>query len=466
MLLTISTTYKPATDLGFLLYKHPGQVQSFEQSYGTAHVLYPEASEERCTVALLLDVDPIDLVRGRKGKAPEAFALQQYVNDRPYAASSFLSVAIADVFGTALAGKCKDRPDLAETKIPLRAELPCLPCRGGESFLRRLFEPLGYEIQATAHQLDPRFPDWGKSQYLSVVLETTVCLRDLLAHLYVLIPVMDDDKHYWVGEDEVEKLLRHAKSWLPSHPDREMITNRYLKHKRTLTRAALSRLAEEDAADPDALEESHGAEEEALEEKISLNDERLGQVLAVLRRAQARRIIDLGCGEGKLLKALMEHKEFEELLGLDVSFRALETAHRRLRLDKQPERMKDRLKLIQGSLTYRDSRMSGFDAATCIEVIEHMDEPRLKAFERVLFEFARPRMVVLTTPNSEYNCKFEGLPAGAFRHRDHRFEWTRTQFQSWCDRVASQNNYQVSFLPVGPEDPLLGPPTQMGVFSL
>ncbi|MGD9681418.1 MAG: 3' terminal RNA ribose 2'-O-methyltransferase Hen1 [Candidatus Obscuribacterales bacterium] len=466
MLLTISTTYQPATDLGFLLYKHPGQVQSFEQSYGTANVMYPEASEERCTVALLLDVDPIDLVRGRKGKAPEAFALQQYVNDRPYAASSFLSVAIADVFGTALAGKCKDRPELAETKIPLRAELPCLPCRGGEPFLRRLFEPLGYEIQATTHQLDRRFPEWGKSPYLSVILETTARLRDLLAHLYVLIPVMDDDKHYWVGEDEVEKLLRHAKGWLPSHPDREMITNRYLKHKRTLTRAALSRLAEEDAPDPDALEESHGAEEEALEEKISLNEQRLGQVLAVLRKAQARRIIDLGCGEGKLLKALMEHKEFEELLGLDVSFRALETAHRRLGLERQPERMKDRLKLVQGSLTYRDNRMSGFDAATCIEVIEHMDEPRLEAFERVLFEFARPRMVVLTTPNAEYNCKFEGLPTGTFRHRDHRFEWTRAQFQSWCSRVASQNDYQVSFLPVGPEDPLLGPPTQMGVFSL
>jgi 3' terminal RNA ribose 2'-O-methyltransferase Hen1 len=466
MLLTITTTHQPATDLGFLLYKHPGQIQSFELSFGNAHVFYPEASSDRCTAALLLEIDPVDLVRGRKGRAPEGHALEQYVNDRPYVASSFLSVAIAEVFGSALAGKSKERKELAETEIPLCAEIPCLPCRGGEVFLRRLFEPLGYEIEAKSHLLDSRFAEWGQSRYLSVKLQTRARLCDLLTHLYVLIPVLDDDKHYWVGDDEVEKLLRHAKDWLPSHPDREAITNRYLLHKHTLTRVALARLAEEDAPDPDALEENHTAEEAALEERISLNEERLGQVLAVLKKAQARKIIDLGCGEGKLLKVLLEHKEFEEVTGLDVSYRALEIAQRRLRLERLPERVRDRIKLIQGSLTYRDQRMSGFDAATCVEVVEHMDQPRLSAFERVLFQFARPKLVVVTTPNSEYNCKFQGLPAGKFRHKDHRFEWTRSEFQSWSKRVASDNRYTVTFLPVGPDDPTVGPPTQMGIFAL
>jgi 3' terminal RNA ribose 2'-O-methyltransferase Hen1 len=466
MLLTISTSSQPATDLGYLLYKHPGQLQTFELSCGKAHVFYPEADSERCTAALLLDIDPVDLVRGHKGRSGEGVALEQYVNDRPYVASSFLSVAIAEVFGSALAGKSRERQELADSAIPLVAAMPCLPCRGGEQFLKRLFEPLGYAVESEPYQLDSNFPEWGKSRYLRVKLETTARLRDLLSHLYVLIPVLDDEKHYWVGEAEIEKLLRHGKSWLPAHPEKELITSRYLRHRHSLTRQALARLSEEDAPDPDGVEESHTAEESILEEGISLNEQRLGQVLSVLRKAEVHRVVDVGCGEGRLLKLMLEHREFEEVLGMDVSCRVLEIAEKRLHLDELPERVKNRIKLIQGSLTYRDARIAGFDAATCIEVVEHLDEPRLAAFERVLFEFARPRLVVLTTPNVEYNCKFQGMPAGKLRHRDHRFEWTRAEFQTWASRVAEQNGYSVTFLPVGSLDPVVGAPTQMGVFSL
>lgn len=465
MLLTISTTHQPATDLGFLLHKHPGAVHTFSMSFGKAHVFYPEANEHLCTAALLLDIDPVGLVR-KGGVASEGRPLEQYVNDRPYVASSFLSVAIADVFGTALNGRSKERQAVADSAIPLEVHIPCLPCRGGEAFLRRLFEPLDYAVEAQQHTLDAKFPEWGDSVYFNLKLTATCKLSDLLTHLYVLIPVMDDDKHYWVGDDEVEKLVRRGKDWLPKHPEKDVIARKYLSHKHSLARAALARLVDEDKLDPDAEEEVHAAEEEALEERISLNDQRLGSVLAVLRGANASRVIDLGCGEGKLIRTLMEHKEFSEIVGLDVSHRALELAHRRLRLEQVPERMKDRVKLIQGSLTYKDARMTGFDAATCIEVVEHLDPPRLAAFERVLFECARPKMVVLTTPNSEYNTKFESLPAGHMRHRDHRFEWTREEFRAWCNRVSAEYGYTVNFLPVGEDDAVVGPPTQMGVFTL
>ncbi|MGC3971312.1 MAG: hypothetical protein QM775_29425 [Pirellulales bacterium] len=121
--------------------------------------------------------------------------------------------------------------------------------------------------------------------------------------------------------------------------------------------------------------------------------------------------------------------------------------------------------MLHGSLTYRDERFAGFDAAAVIEVVEHLDPPRLSAFERVLFEFARPRTVVLTTPNREYNVMWETLPAGRLRHADHRFEWTRAEFQTWATGVAVRHGYDVRFLPIGPEDALLGPPTQMAVFA-
>lgn len=464
MLLTLTTTHRPASDLGHLLRKNPARVQSFELSFGRAHVFYPEVTEERCSAALLLEVDPIGLVRGRRGPAGEGRSLEQYVNDRPYVASSFLSVAIAEVLGSALSGKSKDRPELVEVPIPLSVMIAVLPCRGGEAFLRRLFEPLGYRVTVAGYPLDETFPEWGESAYFTVTLAATLPLRALLSHLYLLVPVLDNDKHYWVGDEEVEKLLRHGEGWLAAHPEREAITRRYLKHRRNLVNDALSRLTEGDP-DPDQTEQAHAAEEAKIEERISLNERRIGAVVAALKVTGAKRVLDLGCGEGQLLRALMKDKAFEEIVGMDVSHRALEIAHERLHLDRLPPTQKDRVKLLHGSLMYRDKRLSGYDAAAVVEVIEHLDPPRLAAFERVLFECARPQAIVLTTPNAEYNVKWETLPAGKFRHKDHRFEWTREQFQSWAAQVAERFGYQVRFFPVGSEDPAVGAPTQMAIFQ-
>jgi 3' terminal RNA ribose 2'-O-methyltransferase Hen1 len=467
MLFTLTYTpfdASPATDLGYLLYKNPARVQSFELSFGQAHVFYPEATPERCTAALLLDMDPVGLVR-RRGSSSSG-PLEPYVNDRPYVASSFMSVAISEVFGTAMTGKSRERPELAEKALPLEVQLTVVPCRGGEAFLRRLFEPLGYTVAAKQHPLDEKFPLWGDSPYFTVQLHATVRLRDLLAHLYVLIPVLDDEKHYWVDQEEVEKLLRHGGAWLEAHPAREQIANRYLKHSRRLTREVLSRLVDEDNADPDTTEEVHASEEQAIEKKISLNEQRMVAVIAALKNSGAKRVLDLGCGEGKLLRELLADKIFEEMVGVDVSYRALEIAHERLHLDQMAPKQKERIQLFQSSLTYRDKRLSGFDAAAVVEVIEHLDLARLSTFERVLFESAKPHTVVLTTPNVEYNVKFENLPAGKLRHKDHRFEWSRHQFQTWAEGIGQRFGYSVKFLPVGPEDPTLGSPTQMAVFTM
>ena len=463
MLLTISTTYSPATDLGYLLHKHPARMQSFKLTFGQAHVFYPEARTEKCTAALLLDVDSVALVRRPHGQFAENFALAQYVSDRPYVASSFLSVAIAQVFSSALSGKCKDRPQLVEAAIPLTAQLSILPCRGGERLLRRLFEPLGYTVEAGQHVLDRQFPDWGQSRYFTVTLENTCRLSELLTHLYVLMPVLDDEKHYWVGDAEIEKLLKHGNDWLAAHPEQESIARRYLKHQRRLTREALAQLREEDVQETD--EATQAQEEAEVEERIGLNELRLATVTEMLKQCGARRVLDLGCGEGKLLRKLLAEKQFEEIIGMDVSHRALKIAQERLHHDRLPEKQKKRLRLFQGSLGYRDKRLTGYDAAAVVEVIEHLDLPRLAAFERILFEFTCPRTIVLTTPNIEYNVKFENLQAGNFRHKDHRFEWTRDEFQSWAADVAKRFGYAVVFHPIGPEAEDVGSPTQMAVFT-
>ncbi|HEX6717690.1 MAG TPA: 3' terminal RNA ribose 2'-O-methyltransferase Hen1 [Pyrinomonadaceae bacterium] len=466
MLLTITSTTAPATDLGYLLHKNPSRLHSFPLSFGQVHVFYPEATNERCTAALLLDVDPVALVRNRRGPAGEGGTLDQYVNDRPYVASSFLSVAIARVLGSALGGRSKGRPELTDVPLQLTAKISVLPSRGGDKFLRLLFEPLGYEVAVTGYDLDDKFPEWGGSSYYTVELRGNLRLQDLLTHLYVLVPVLDNEKHYWVGDDEVEKLLRHGSGWLATHPEREEITKRYLKYRRDLAREALSRLVDEESPDPDVTASVHNNEEEAIERPLNLNEQRNNAVLAALKSSGAKRVVDLGCGEGKLLRALLDDRGFEEIVGLDVSHRALQIAQERLKLERLPTRQRERLRLIQGSLMYRDKRLTGYDAATVVEVIEHLDEPRLAAFERVLFEFARPASVVLTTPNIEYNVRFETLPAGKLRHKDHRFEWTREQFKKWAERIAELYGYKVRLLPIGTEDPSIGAPTQMAVFNL
>ncbi|MBC6459992.1 3' terminal RNA ribose 2'-O-methyltransferase Hen1 [Actinomadura sp. HBU206391] len=504
MLLTITTTVSPATDLGFLLHKHPDRVQVFEQAFGTAHVFYPDASPDLCTAALLLDVDAVSLARTR-GKSSPDFTLGQYVNDRPYAASSLLASAMAGVFRTAMRGRCDTRPDLAGAPIPLRLGLPALPCRGGPEAARRLFEPLGWTVDARPVPLDEEFAEWGDSRYVTLGLTGDVRLADALNQLYVLLPVLDDAKHYWIAPDEVDKLIRAGDGWLAAHPERSHITRRYLANRRGLVRTALSRLAEADDGPEDGLERDPIDEEptlgapaaagqgspepgpepepasesdpgpgpgpelghepgtEAAAPPMRLAERRAQAVIEALHAERAQSVIDLGCGTGKLLTHLLRDRSLQRVAGTDVSHRAITMAARRLR--PSPGDRAPRLEIFQGALTYTDERFRGYDAAVLMEVVEHVDPPRLPAVERVVFGDARPRVVIVTTPNREHNVRYEGLASGAMRHPDHRFEWTRAEFRDWAGRAAAAYGYQVRHVAVGDDDPEVGPPTQMGVFT-
>lgn len=476
MLLTITTTCQPATDLGYLLHKNPARLQSVEVTGGLAHVFYPEATAERCTAALLLDLDPVGLVRGRGNG--EGFALEQYVNDRPYVASSFLSVALSKAFGTAMNGTCKDRPALPAQSLPLAVTVAVVSAPGPD-WPRRLFEPLGYAVETEAYPLDPTQPDWGDSPYYTLRLRHDgLRLQDVLTHLYVLLPVLDNDKHYYVDQQEGEKLLHRGGTWLPQHPERSFITRRYLRYLAGIVNPTLARLlegTEEELPEPIAPETdetsalppaAEAVATESPEPKLSLHDQRLQQVAHEIYQLAPQRVLDLGCGEGKLLRLLLRQPKIEFIRGMDVSHQALSRAAQRLHLDELSPRQRARIELIQGSLLYRDERLAGFDAAALVEVIEHLDENRLAALEAVVFAQARPAHVFVTTPNADYNQLFEKLNAGDFRHDDHRFEWTRTEFAAWATGVAERHGYQVRLVAMGEEVEGVGAPSQMAVFGL
>ncbi|MDR1379251.1 MAG: 3' terminal RNA ribose 2'-O-methyltransferase Hen1 [Synergistaceae bacterium] len=475
MLLTITYQGKNATDLGYLLHKNPNRPQKFELSYGLAYVFYPEASDERCTAALLLDIDPIDLAKGKEGT--RGGGLFDYVNDRPYVSSSFMSTTIARVFGTALTGRCDKKTELASSQHDLEATLSALPCRGDVEMIDRIFAPLGYEVHYSKEPLDEKFPEWGEGCYVNLSLSGRCLLKDLLAHLYVLIPVFDRRKHYWVGVDEIDKLLEKGTGWLENHPKRDFIVQRYLASRKHLTRMAMERLDNDESGATEEVDEVDEKIDEVdkkvdkvdkkadlkPEVKKNLNTRRLETVVATLLSNGASTVLDLGCGEGNLLRLLLREKSFARVAGTDASIFALEKAKRRLHVEKMPEKTASRFALFQGSLTYRDERFAGYDAATCIEVIEHIDKNRFGAFEDVLFVHARPRIVVITTPNIEYNEKFEFFIT-PLRHRDHRFEWTREEFHTWGSETARRNGYEVTFSDIGDVDEELGTQTQMGVF--
>ena len=451
MLLSISTTYQPATDLGYLLHKHPDRYQQFELTYGVGHVFFAEATTEQATAVLMLDIDPVGLVRRRGADA----LAQQYVNDRPYAASSLLSTAIAQVYGSALHGRCREKPQLAQTPIPLQFVLTGVPDATGGQLLERLFKPLKYDLQIETMPLDATLPEWGASPYVVLTLRHTLPLTEALSHVYVLIPTLDAAKHYWVGAEEIDKLLRHGEGWLAQHPERDFIVQRYLRYLPSLTTQALERIMDGEVV----------AEDAPSEREPSLHQQRLQQVADTLAAHGGTRVLDLGCGEGKLIQLLLKQPQWRDIVGMDVAHRALEKARERLHLDQLAPAQRERITLLHGSLVYKDQRLAGFDAAAIVEVIEHLDATRLEALEAVVFQHARPATVVVTTPNAEYNVRYATLHENAMRHSDHRFEWSRAEFQAWAQRVASSYGYRVEFASIGTLDDALGAPGQMGVFT-
>ncbi len=454
MFLSITNRRPDATDLGHLLHKHPARVHEASLPFGLARVFYPQAGPDECTAVLAVDVDPVGLVRS-DGARKGGWALGQYVNDRPYAASSFLTVAISRVFGTALNARCTKRPEMVEQPLDLEARLPVI--QAPEGLIEKLFEPLGYQVETRRHPLDPALPAWGESRYHDLVLRANRPLYELLRHLFVLVPALDRDKHYWVGRDEIDKLITKGEGWLSDHPERDWITRRYLKYQRRLSNEAIARLA------PEEILPDH-ADSLELAAAPTLHDHRLDTVAARIAALNPASVADLGCGEGKLTRRLLKQTRIPRIIAMDVAARSLEILNERL--DRLPESVRSRATVILGSLIYRDSRLAGCDAAALVEVIEHLDPDRLEALETVVFAHAAPRHVFVTTPNREYNALFENLKPGGLRHADHRFEWTRSEFRQWADRVAAAHGYQVTLEPLGEEHPEHGPPSQMAVFTI
>jgi len=453
-----------ARDLGHLLHKHPDRVHVRDVGTGALTVFFAERDDAQTRAVMHHAVDPVALVRGKAGPGSGARGgsgeglLAQYVNDRPYAANSLLSVALGRGIGQALSGRSRERPELAVRALPFEIRVVSLAVHGDADLVTRIFAPLGYAVEALA------LGETGLRAVFDLRLGITARLCDVLGQLAVLVPVLDDAKHYWVDDTEIDKLLARAGPWLAAHPERDLIMRRALKHRRDLVDTARARIDAEAALQADSVQGETVAAGLRPQGR-RLHDARLDMVAGIIAQAGARSVLDLGCGEGRLIRRLLAAPAIKRILGVDPALRLLETAHARLDLDGAGEALRRRVQLQPGSLTYADRRWRGFDAAALVEVIEHIEPARLPALEAALFGDARPGIVVVTTPNRAHNAAFAGLDPGDLRHHDHRFEWNAAEFGAWAGRVAAAHGYGFEIRPIGEADPVHGAPSQCALFT-
>ena len=453
VLLLLTTTRRPATDLGRLLALESGEVHEFAVPGGIATLHLPEVSAHRCTAAVFLEwhhrgSDLGDDQAGAGGRAPVP----------AHVTSDMLADAVSLVFRNALAGASGHRyPHLLRAALPLEIVIPQFPCQAGVHLAERLFGPLGWRVLVDPVLLDARHPEWGDTGHSALTLRGTISLADAVTHLSVLLPVLvNGNKGRLAPEGRIGRLLRPYCDWLTRHPERQLIMGSYQKRRG----ASLVRTTD---ASPKAVEMAHAVRPTVVREGLAV--ERLEAVLAALARTSAERVIDLGCGTGVLLARIAQDSRYTEVVGVDDAAQALELARRRLQLELLPERQRSRIKLLQLSILRRDNRLIGFDAAILMEVIEHFDPFRLPALVINIFGHARPGTVIVTTPNLEHTLRYPGPTRSGLRHDDHRFEWSRQEFAAWVADASQRYGYVGRIQGVGTCDPQVGHPTQLAVFT-
>jgi 3' terminal RNA ribose 2'-O-methyltransferase Hen1 len=468
MMLSIACKNLSEEELGFLLHKNPARVHPLDLSFGKVYVFFDEPPEgHQAQVCLLVDVDPLAMVQGRGGLGHQD-AL--YVNDRPYVASSLLASAVTKVFGTALSGRCKERPELVDREIEWTFAMPFVARGSMLNALFHLFEPLGYEFDPDLLNYDSSVDYATSARPILTRIAVRTTLSEALSHLVVLIPVLDGENHRWVDDGDLVPFVRRVESWLPDHPYGMYILRRALKYQTSLVKAfterfpaitgSMARLPQLEAnVWDDATVEAAGCQ------PLSLNSQRFSAVEAVVSALSPSSIVDLGCGDGSLVSQLVKQTSIQKLVGMDVNPLVLSRARARLEHLSLTKAQTEKIQFIHGSLAYRDPRVKGFDLALLIEVIEHIDAERLETLEHQVFDYGQYSTVVVTTPNREFNDLYVGMEKGKMRHSDHRFEWTRQEFLNWAKRIGDAFGYNYEISEIGAGNPAVGSPTQMAVFS-
>ncbi|MFC4100784.1 3' terminal RNA ribose 2'-O-methyltransferase Hen1 [Paenibacillus xanthanilyticus] len=450
-----------ANMLSHLLAKNPNNLYEREEKGAKVRLVYTVCDEQRTEAVLHVSPDPIELVKG----SPDSYDITQYINDREFVTSSLFCTYIRPSLGTALNGKPKETfAEWVSHKFALTLSFGPVASNLPEPVVEQLFASLGYEVEQERGEADYPFALKHRSSVRYITLRGRQTLQTALRQLFILMPVLDDYKHYFIGEAEVEKLERYGEGWLEAHPQRELIVKRTLRFADVIERYEANR-------EP-AREEQNGAAEPAAEAasladgaepapKVRLNEQRYQAICETVQGLEHKRtVVDFGSGEGKLSARLAELAGVQEVMAVEPSAIARKRAADRFA--KLAERGQGVVpKTVTGSLFYYDESLRGKDVIVLCEVIEHIEAHRVeRAIATILNEYA-PHALIVTTPNREYNQVYE--MGEAMRHADHRFEWTRGEFRQACERWRT-DGYELELQGVGERHEAYGHPTQMAIF--
>jgi len=423
MQLSIYTKNPHARAISHLLAKNPATVYERQVKGHAVRFVYHKMTDDELYASIFVTPDSLALVKDN-----EAFDITHYINDREFAVSTIFLSLIRSALGTALNGKPKEEYiQFAAMDFPFTFEFGPISSRLTDEEIRNIWEPLGYEVTINT------MTDAKRARFLT--LTNTITLKKALQQIFILIPVMDDYKHYFIDEAERERLENYGEGWLETHPMREFIYKKALRFKQLY-------MSEE--------------ENEQKVNKPSLNTRRYETIADAVTALKPKTVIDMGAGEGKLSMLLAQIDSITNLYSVDPSNHALARMQKRF-ADQQFAAAP----IIKwGSLYYEDKEFTEADVFILCEVIEHIDEERLPQIMHLITQNYTPKHLIITTPNAEYNTVYE---LEVMRHDDHRFEWDRKQFEAWCKAVAP--NYDLQFEGIGSVHEQYGAPTQMCIMT-
>lgn len=455
MQLAIKATGEGAKMLSFLLSKNPQNLYDRMEKGYRVRLTYTVFSDSEVEALIFVTPDPVELVKN----SPDTYEITQYINDREFVVSSIFCSNTRSALGTALNGRPKEEYlDWAKHAFQLTIGFGPVATDLPDAAIKNLFEPLGYQTEIERGRADYNFQFKERSSARFINLQSKVTLQNALQHLFVLIPVLDDYRHYFIDEREIEKLERYGEGWLADHPLKELIIKRTLRFRELIDQMVLNSHQTElinEAVTPEPNISSQPV--------VRLNKLRYQRLVKIIEDLAAREsIVDFGAGEGKLSVRLGFIPGVKEILAVEPTEKEQLRALKRF---SEASRKDDFIAPtpVWGSLFYYDEQLCGKDVMILSEVIEHIDESRLPRVMDTILGSYKPQVLLITTPNAEYNPVYQ-MEEG-IRHKDHRFEWSRAEFAEWTYCLARNYAYEVQIDGIGEEAEGYGHPSQLAILT-
>ena len=464
MIFSISTTHYPATDIGFLLHKNPDEFHKIPFNFGDVYIFYPYGSPELCMATLIVKIDPIKLYE--KSFIDVCYDFPFIETEYEVFGFSLFSMLLSKIYVMTLNGISNSRSELVNLSIPLSANIINVMHYDKVLLIKEFFEQLEYNVRIENKSGNNNETKLCKIECFNIEITAIIPLKNILSHLCIILAVLDNSLHYWMNENEIDKIIEMSKVFLKNHPMEDYIMKHLSKEKINSKVKAISFVSQDKLWNRYLIPTVNKGREKLLKKQVKFNEEKHNYIISVLKGLNSKSVVDIGCGEGEFIELLFKDVNFERILGVDVSNYMIEKAKFRIDLCNIPSENKERINIIQSSIFYRDKRLRGYEAATVINVIEYFDLPRLKLFEQVLFGLIQPQHVIIVISSVEFIVKKDSISNNKFNNVKNVFEWTKEKYKLWYSCVAEQYDYTFRLLEDGYKEIESETLNQIVVFSL